>query len=358
MFQFEKRYTSWSWERLLRHILYWLAWLVFYAIINSTYNNDSFLYHAGIELQIMLIKLPFTYFVIYNLVPNWLIKKKYSIFLALFLGLAMAGGTLIWALYCFFIMPNSAEAQAGVFNSKLFYKALDLVYISSLPIILKLLQRSTYQEKMTLQLAQQRSEAELKLLKNQLHPHFLFNTLNNLYGMVLTNHPKAPEVITRLSDMMSYMLYECDRNEISLEKEIAHLENYIELEKIRYGSRLDVCFEKGGDTNGKTIAPLLLMPFVENAFKHGAAKNDKDPWICVNLWVSKDVLNFTVENNLENDKEINGNIFKTQSGIGLANVRKRLEMTYPGRHKLEIKQQDTYLSILNLSLYDEVPDSR
>jgi two-component system, LytTR family, sensor kinase len=357
MFRFEKRYTSWSWERLTRHVLYWLAWLVFYASVNSTYNNDSFLYHAGIELQIMLIKLPFTYFVIYYLVPHWLMRKKYAVFLSLFLGLALIGGIIIWALYILFIMPGSAEAQAGLLSPKLLYKALDLVYISSLPIILKLLQRNIYQENITLQLAQQRSEAELKLLKNQLHPHFLFNTLNNLYGMVLTTHPRAPEVINRLSDMMSYMLYECDRHEISLEKEIAHLENYIELEKIRYGSRLDICFEKGGDISGQTIAPLLLMPFVENAFKHGAAKNEKDPWICINVWVAKGMLSFTVENNLEGEHDVNGTIFKTQSGVGLANVQRRLEMIYPGRHKLDIKREDSYLLMLNLDLYAEMHDN-
>ena len=357
MFQFEKRYTGWSWERVSRHILYWLAWLIFYALRNSTYSNEGVLFHAGIELKIMLIKLPFTYFVIYYLVPNWLVKKKYLTFGILFLGLALVGGTLIWALYYFYLFPNIPDTQKGFFTVKLLYKAVDLVYISSLPIILKLLQLSIQQEKVTMQIAQQRSDAELKLLKNQLHPHFLFNTLNNLYGMVLTNHPKAPDVITRLSDMMSYMLYECDNKCIDLEKEIANLENYIELEKIRYGSRLDIAFEKGGQLQGKRIAALLLMPFVENAFKHGAAKNEKDPWICINLWVKDNLLNFTVENNVTNE-HVNGQVHvPTQSGIGLINVRKRLDMIYPGKHSLEVKEYDTYLSILNLKLSDEVPDN-
>ena len=357
MFQFEKRYTGWSWERVSRHILYWLAWLLFYALLNSTYNNQGVLFHAGVELKIMLIKLPFTYFVIYKLVPDWLVKKKYTTFAILFIGLALVGGTLIWALYYFYLFPNIPETNNGFFTVKLFYKAVDLIYIASLPIILKLLQLSIQQEKITFQIAQQRSDAELKLLKNQLHPHFLFNTLNNLYGMVLTNHPKAPDVITRLSDMMSYMLYECDNKSIPLEKEIANLENYIELEKIRYGSRLDIAFEKGGQLNGQRIAPLLLLPFVENAFKHGAAKNEKDPWICINLWVNDNLLNFTVENNVVNEKDNGQMHLNTQSGIGLINVRKRLDMIYPGKHTLDVKEYDTYLSILNLNLSDEVPDN-
>ena len=355
MFQFEKRYTGWSWERVSRHILYWLAWLIFYALLNSSYNNEGLLFHAGVELKVMLIKLPFTYFVIYYLVPNWLVKKKYITFGVLFFGSALVAGTLIWALYYLYLFPASPDAQKGFINVKLLYKAVDLIYISSLPTILKLLQLSIQQEKVTLQIAQQRSDAELKVLKNQLHPHFLFNTLNNLYGMVLTNHPKAPDVITRLSDMMSYMLYECDTRSISLEKEIANLENYIELEKIRYGSRLEIAFEKGGEVNGKQIAPLLLLPFVENAFKHGAAKNEKDPWICINLWVNDNLLNFTVENNVVSE---NGQLHvHTQSGIGLINVKKRLDMIYPGKHTLEVKEHDTYLSKLNLDLSDEMPDN-
>jgi two-component system, LytTR family, sensor kinase len=357
MFLLGKKYVGWSWRRLIRHILYWLAWLVFYALVNSTYNNDSFIFHAVIELKIMLIKLPFTYFVIYNLVPNWLYKKKYTAFSVLFLACASLGGILIWGLYCYFIIPGTPEVSSGFFSVKIAYKALDLVYISSLPIILKLLQRSIEQEKLTMQIAQERSNAELRLLKNQLHPHFLFNTLNNLYGMVLTNHPKSADVITKLSDVMSYMLYECDSKSISLEKEIANMENYIALEKIRYGSRLEISFDKGGTINGQTIAPLLLIPFLENAFKHGAAKNEKDPWICVNLWVNHNELTFTVENNLASGKACNGSMERTQSGIGLANVRKRLEMIYPGRYTLETKQHDTYLSILNLNLINEVPDN-
>lgn len=358
MFQFEKKYTGWSWERVLRHVLYWSAWLMFYAILNGTFNNDGILFWIGVELQIMLIKLPFTYFVIYYLVPNWLVTKKYTTFAVLFFGSSLIAGTVVWILYYFYLFPASPEARAGFLSVKILYKAVDLVYISALPAVLKLLQRSIQQEKLTLQIAQQRTDAELKLLRNQLHPHFLFNTLNNLYGMVLTHHPKAPDVITRLSDMMSYMLYDCDNKCISLEKEIANLENYIELEKIRYGSRLEIAFEKGGEINGKHIAPLLLMPFVENAFKHGAGKNEKDPWICINLWVNKNSLNFTVENNVVNGRE-NGQALlpTTQSGIGLANVRKRLEMIYPQRHSLEIREQDTYLSILNLNLRDEVPDN-
>ena len=147
-------------------------------------------------------------------------------------------------------------------------------------------------------MVEQKLGAELKVLKNQLHPHFLFNTLNNLYSMVLTQHPRASEVVVRLSDIMSYMLYDCERRLIDLEKEIENLKNYIELEKIRYGKRLDISFETGGKIAGKSIPPLLLLPFLENAFKHGVGKNERASWVRINLWVNDEELTYLVENSL------------------------------------------------------------
>ena len=311
-----------------------------------------------VELIVMTIKLPFTYFVIYYLFSNFLVKKRYSSFFIYGLLLAIIGGFGMWILYYFFIMPNLFEITPKHFwNFKISYKILDLIYIASLPIILKLLQRQVRQEKQTLQLAGQKLSAELKLLKNQLHPHFLFNTLNNLYGMVLTNHPKSSDVVLRLSEMMSYMLYECERNSIALEKEIANLENYLAIEKIRYGKRLEISFETDGAIHGKIIAPLLLIPFVENAFKHGVENNENQSWIRMNLWVENNHLNFMIENSIaENKGEIEG-FQKEQSGIGLSNVQKRLDLLYPNRHTLKTKHQDSFLVKLNLELYDEMSDS-
>jgi len=355
MFQLEKTYQGWSMERLTRHIIYWTAWLLLFAITNSTYNDGSFLNWVKVELLVMCIKLPFAYFVMYYLVPNYLFPKKYLRFFLSFLILAFIGGFAIWSCFLMIINPWILSACGNFFwSGKIIYKMIDLMYIASAPVVLKMYQRQSLQEKRATQLVEQKLGAELTILKNQLHPHFLFNTLNNLYSMVLTNHPKASDVVVRLSDMMSYMLYDCERNLIDLNKEIGNLKNYIELEKLRYGKRLDISFETGGDVATKSIAPLLLLPFLENAFKHGVEKNEQSSWVRINLWIEKNTLTYLVENNIpENGPD---DVPKMQSGIGLANVKKRLELLYPNDHQLEIIENETFLIKLNLNLNNEMPN--
>jgi sensor histidine kinase YesM len=355
MFQIEKTYQGWSWERVSRHVLYWMAWLILYAATNSTHLEGSFLSWTGVELMIMGIKLPFTYFVIYYLVPNYLLTKRYATFFPLFILFSIVGGIVIWVLYHYYLNATYFNYQAPHFwTTKIIYKVIDLIYISSLPMMFKLYQQQHLQEKRATQLVEQKLGAELKILKNQLHPHFLFNTLNNLYGMVLTQHPQAAEVVVRLSNMMSYMLYDCERPQIDLEKEIENLQNYVELEKIRYGKRLEFSFELGGEVAGKRIAPLLLLPFLENAFKHGAETDETKAWIRINLWVENGSLTYLVENSIPTIAT-EETMPKTQSGVGLANVHKRLALLYPDSHELEITRNDTYLVTLKLNLDHEMP---
>lgn len=351
MLNFEKTYQGWSAERIGRHVLYWLAWLLFYATVNSSYHDDSFITWVNVELIIMVIKLPFTYFVIYFLVPNYLIKKQYVSFFLWIILLASIGGIGVRALDYYIIAPYLFGLTPGsFFYFKIFYKILDLIYVAALPVVLKLFQRYVQEEKKSQQISEQKLNAELQLLKNQLHPHFLFNTLNNLYALVLTNDKNAPDVVLRLSNMMNYMLYECDKDLIALDKEIINLKNYIELEKIRYEDRLDISFETGGDIAHKSIAPLLLISFLENAFKHGPGNNEKPSWIRINLWVENDQLDFLIENSINNEDTDIGNQQKMQSGIGLSNVKKRLELVYPNRYTLKIAQNDTFFVQLKLEL--------
>ncbi len=351
MFSFDKIYTTWSLERLSRHVFYWLLWLLFFAMVNSNYQEESFWSWVQVELVVMTIKLPFTYFVIYYLVPRYLIKKEWLAF-AIFAGLlAIVGGMAISALDIYIISPIIfGENQEHFWTMRIGFKIVDLIYIASLPTIIKLLQSYIQQEKQTRQITEEKLNAELQLLKNQLQPHFLFNTLNNLYGMVLTQDKKSPQVVLRLSEIMNYMLYESDRNSIALEKEIEHLNNYIELERIRHGKRLDLVFEKSGTFENKRIAPLLLLPFVENAFKHGVENNGNPTWIRMNVWVNEQSFEFMVENALPEHSEQPSGQPTTLGGIGLQNVKKRLALLYPERHHLTIRNMETYFVKLRLEL--------
>lgn len=351
MLQIEKTYDSWTSERIARHILYWSAWLLFYVITNSSYHDKPSVFGwFTLELIVMCVKLPFAYFVIYFLVPNYLLTKRYQQFFIVFFIAATIGGLANWTQYYYWLNPYFFDmVSKGFWCPKIAYKVLDLIYISSIPTVFKLYQRQAMQEKRATQLVEQKLGAELKLLKNQLHPHFLFNTLNNLYSMVLTKHPNAADVVLRLSDMMSYMLYDCEKKWIDLEKEIDNLQNYIELEKIRYGKRLDISLETGGDVKGKVIAPLLLLPFLENAFKHGSEKSLATSWVRINLWVKEQELTFLIENSLSEVSQSEA-IPLMQSGVGLTNVRKRLELLYPEKHALEIVHEDTFFVKLKLVL--------
>lgn len=179
-------------------------------------------------------------------------------------------------------------------------------------------------------LKKEKVEAELKFLKAQLHPHFLFNTLNNLYALTLEKSDKAAGVVLKLSELLDYVLYECNANLVPLEKEIKQIENYIELEKLRFGSRPDVKFIRTELSTKKMIPPMLLMTLVENSFKHGVSKSMSKSWVHLNLEEKNDQLIFRVSNSkpkLNNSKpEISG-------GVGLQNLENRLKLIYKENFK-------------------------
>lgn len=346
MLSFEKEYKGWPPERIARHVLYWSCWVTFYCVINASYQGTGYMQWFLLELIFMTVKLPYAYFVAYYLFPKFLPQKKYVTLFSLMLLFAFLGvGFLVILLSNF---PQISEGQPTEFWSvKTFFRAIDLIYVASLVVVIKMIQRYLRQERMNAQLKEDKVNAELQILKNQLQPHFLFNTLNNIYSIVLSGDKNGAGAILKLSDILSYMLYECNVDLVGLEKEVGLIKNYIQLEKIRYGERLDLSFEVDGGIKGKTIAPLILIPFVENAFKHGVFENEKYSWIRIHLQTDENELTFIVENSLPENN--NGNS-AVKSGIGLNNVKKRLELLYPEKHHLIMTKTETFLINLKISL--------
>ena len=189
-------------------------------------------------------------------------------------------------------------------------------------------------------------EAELKLLKAQIHPHFLFNTLNNLYGLTLEKSDDAPDLVLKLSEILDYILYRCDEKSVPLSEEINNLKNYIEIEKIRYSENLKLDLNFPQETNNLQIAPLIVLPFVENAFKHGVSKFPGIAFVKIKMVVEDKTLVFDIENTRNKDVTKNDNYSK---GIGLVNVRKRLDLMYPEKYKLNIKELEEIFSV-NLAI--------
>ena len=199
------------------------------------------------------------------------------------------------------------------------------------------------------------SHAEMQLLKAQVHPHFLFNTLNNIYSFALQKSPQAGGLVLKLSDTLKYMINDCDVPFVSLEKELKLIDDYIGLEKVRYGDRLDMKVDIKGDYKNKLIVPLLLIPFVENCFKHGSSKMLKQPWIKLKIVVNEN--DFLLD--LRNNKP--GEAFSTngKNGIGLKNVQKRLQLLYPQQHQLTIQQtEDEFLVQLKIPLQTDLKETQ
>jgi len=197
------------------------------------------------------------------------------------------------------------------------------------------------------QLEKDKLQAELKFLKSQIHPHFLFNILNSLYALTLKKSSKAPEVVLKLSELLNYMLYDCNSTIVPLKKEISLINDYIELEKLRYGKKLDIEINVNNKIGDHQIAPLLLLPFIENSFKHGVSKKVSDKWIKINLSILENELLLNVINS-KNSKH-NENEQDYTEGIGLLNVKRRLDLLYENKYYLEINESENEFEV-NLQL--------
>lgn len=188
--------------------------------------------------------------------------------------------------------------------------------------------------------------AELNFLKAQINPHFLFNTLNNLYYLAYSKSDNTTEVIDKLSKMMRYMIYDSNHPKVLLTKEIEYMQNYVSLERLRLNSEIPIEFEVKGNLDDRKIAPLIFITFLENAFKHGVSNAKEDCWVKVLVEVNGKECVYTVENS-----KIQGRKEEGKSGIGLSNIKRRLELSYPGNHELQVKDlEDRYLVQLKLNL--------
>jgi two-component system LytT family sensor kinase len=204
--------------------------------------------------------------------------------------------------------------------------------IVGVALAIKLMKNWYLKQKEAAEVAREKINAELQLLKAQVHPHFLFNTLNNIYSFIINESPAAPAALKKLSALLRYIIYECNRPVVKLEKEIKMIKDYIDLEKIRYGENFNLSLQIQGNAHNKMIAPLLLIPFLENSFKHGASQMLTHPWVGIDITIGEDVLHFNVANGKPALAEDN-NVTK---GLGLKNVKKRLAILYPATHSLDI----------------------
>lgn len=334
--------------KIVGHILFWLTSISIFSIIFSVYEENISIY---IIEKAVVTNIGFAlavYINLYVLIPHFLKQKNYIFFIFWLIILLTSASLIIQFLFIYPLRSALKVTDAlWKFNTNLhsayFFATLLYVGITS---FLKFVKDWISLQDLNLKLArieQQKLEAELKTLKGQLNPHFLFNSLNNIYSLSLIKSEKVPDLILKLSDLMRHIIYESRENFIALEKEIEFVDNFISLQKIRTSSNKRIDYKITGEIPSAKIAPLLFEPFIDNAFKHGLPGSEKDDFISIKLNFNKPTqLEFLIENNYIKGEHLN----KKNSGIGIENVKKRLKLLYkPDEYRLKIKKENQTYSV-------------
>lgn len=343
-------------NRASRHVLFWLGTLAIAPLFGEFTGQgvrEALIFRVvGIPMKILA-----TYLLVYYQIPKFLQQKRYLYFL-----LSFALSAYIFCIIYRFNNIYIAEPLAGasVYKESLWqiiqeskftiYFYLFKVYGFTLLFMLLKYIRDRGEEKHKVEtLLKEKANTELNFLKAQIHPHFLFNTLNNLYALTLEKSDDAPEVVAKLSEILDYMLYQCNDPQVLVQKEIDLIQHYIDLEKLRYGTRLKLQFEYQISNPTAKIAPLVLLSIVENAFKHGVSGALQDPRIDIQLKEENGKLTFEVYNTkpvlVQEDQKA------YRKGIGTSNIKRQLELVYRDRHEWIIDEQErSYQVFLKIEL--------
>lgn len=348
-----------------RHSLFWLVWTLFFTLTYGFLPASAFVQHgipwpwallrgfmiAGIDAVLFMpAHLFLAYSLMYWIIPRYLLNGQYGWVVINTVGLVVLTSFLSAVLAKFIVYPVRLVLYGQHSGNTFFFAMMaglrGATTIGGFAAAIKLAKIWYQKQQAYQQIEKEKLQAELQLLKSQIHPHFLFNTLNNLYSLTLQQSEHASEVVLKLSELLRYMLYECNVPEVSLQKEIAFMRHYIDLEQLRYGNRLDMSVTISGDYSKQSIAPLLLIPFLENAFKHGTSEQLEQAWMHVDFLVQGNVLKVKVINGYDPADRM-----ATTGGIGLQNVQKRLELLYANRHDLRIiAEGETFMVTLQLEL--------
>lgn len=338
--------------RLLQHLFFWcLSFLILVNVlkVSAEVKQIDIVYTTIFHIPILLV----VYANLRLLFPHLLEKGRYLWYSISVLALVASGSAFYlllfdrWIDYIFegyyFI------AYYSFWDISLFF----VIYLFTTSLLR--LARGWFRLQ---EIETEKNKAELKALHAQINPHFLFNSLNSIYALARKHSDEVPEKIVQLSDLMRHVIYDADSDFISLDKEIEMLRNYIGLQNLRSQNQNQILFEAKGNTKGKSIAPMLLLPFIENSFKHGIKGGAEDVFVHINLNVTGNTLRLEVANS----KGKAADPEKEQKGIGIENVRKRLDLIYPGEYDLKISEDErTFKVKLSIQLTNhetEVPGNR
>ncbi|MEO9512839.1 MAG: sensor histidine kinase [Flavobacteriaceae bacterium] len=314
----------------IHHIIFWSVYFLFNVFRWGSYFDD-YGYSFTTNLLGFPIHMALCYFNIYFLMPKLVFKKRYLSFIVVMLSalflMVIVKFNLTYFLVSQDVWPEGPSTISEITLNYTIDMMIGELYVVTFVTAIKITLDFLAEHKRVADLEKAQLETELLFLKTQISPHFFFNTLNNIYSLAVEKSKNTPKIILKLSELMRYLLYETKNKRQSLENEILCIQNYLDLEKVRHNERLEINMSVSGDIQDKEIAPILLLSFVENAFKHGVNKNIGKVKVAIDLAVKNDFLYFKISNpmpaSVKNEKR-----FDQSSGIGLENVKKRLALGY------------------------------
>ncbi len=353
--------TTWQHHWVFKYKLYHLPfWFIYHFLWWSLYTGS--MAQVGQNLMSLPYAIKFSsyfifqavavYFNLYFLIPRYLEKKRYLQYLGLLSLTIIVTASIIVSGYHIGAQfsTKSIEELYSVGSADFFslfkYNSLDsTIAAMALAMSIKLTKSWIESKRRQDLLEKEKLETELKFLKSQFNPHFLFNTINSIFVLIHKNPDMASESLAKFSNLLRYQLYECNEHQIPLQHEISYLENFLELERLRQESHLEIeCTLEGEIDASLTIAPFILMPFLENAFKHVSQSKKTSNWIRLSLQIEGQQLSFKISNSTKPEAFSSKEVMD-YGGIGLKNVQRRLELLYPGKHQLDIQPGEQQFDI-------------
>lgn len=338
-------------RKVLLHTVFWTSMLLIVFVYENWAKPSNFNWPFFIQYVVAFcVFVTVSYINLYVIVPRYFKSKRYLYYaISLILLVFIAAVSIVLLKHAMNrIIGINPEFSDEHDHSNLLY-FFHVLFAQSMFLIATtffyILEEWIRLQNITIQLKETESEkinSELQALKAQINPHFLFNTLNNIYSHSLDKSPKAPEMILKLSDLMSYILYGCHDEMVPISNELDFIQNYIDLEKMRFEDQLDVIVSIHNSAPERKIVPLLFIPFVENAFKHGGNTGETKKGINLSIDIDESCVFFTITNTVD-PLQISQKV--KESGIGIENVRKRLELLYPTHHKLEITNDGRFFTV-------------
>ncbi|MBP7397207.1 MAG: histidine kinase [Flavobacterium sp.] len=337
------------------YTIYWLGYILLFSLIQGLPTAD-FWRALSNECYSVLPKILFVLLIVEVAMPLLFFKKRKALFIFTYLFSILFFAFIQRLIDNYIVIAyNLTEWKSEPLLSApvYLYNVIKLQFIVTIPLAIKLVYYLAEEKNRVQSILSEKLQTELFSLRNQFHPHFLFNVLNSLYSKILSKSDDSADIVLKISDFLRYSVYDVNTKNISLTKEIEYLKNYISLQQLRFDNRLELSFSTSGIMENQFIEPFLILPFIENSFKYSLDDVNSQAWITISITASEEWLVIKIENSLPPVFAKNKDAENQYSGIGIANVKRRLELLYPNQHILTIKNEvDSFFVSLKIKIND------